>query len=557
MDKNIINEDLYILETILDQFIPYFSEINSNTRPTAIKLIQDLITYITNHAMGKKKRSTFNYDNNINLEEKEFLYKTYISSSDTNTKNVKFISNDTLIINHINSQMVRSLLILLKDELSNYKPGLLLNKLKSVKKLVLNEIKPFDYKLLFILLNFIIKSFCTGLTEILFEGTFHSRIEQIDIMLKNGVYLYFINNSTNVTQLTINNKIEFLNENLAFKILHEYLLKNNISDVNAEKVEINKINIFNFLPLRVNLNNLCLSKVAIDKNSAISALIRVLQFNENLKEFCVDRFISIPMHYKKEMIDKISKLAMLKKLKLGVVSASKEDFIFFCIPNLANSIKKFKLKLGRVSLEDYDLEDSNINQMTSWKNTKLTKLSLYFDKFEISQSDFIENMLSNRLKVLSLGYIGKNFISSFYKIRKTLKLEKLKLSFLPILDEDYDEVFKNILNLIESFLLIKNFAFMNFSLKYKNIVDEEIRSVILANKNLRKLIIQSDLPFHVQNLEGFFFYEYQVIYVENFLPIIKKHKLLSMLYYKKNIVKNIFDFLCIKKDKHIEISYIV
>jgi hypothetical protein len=553
MEKKITNEDIHILETILSQFIPFYSDVMvTGDKSTTIKLIHDLIAFITNQSSGKKKRNSFNYDNNVNLEEKEFLYKTYISSSDTNANHVKFFSKDILQINNLNSQMIRSLLILLKDELMNSKSGILINKLKGVKKLVINEAKPFEFKLLFIMLNFIIRTFCINLRSIQFEGTFHSRIEQVDIMLKNGVYLLFIHSMETLTKYTIINKIEFLNENLAFKILHDYCLKNNITETNPEKVSINKINIFNFIPLKVNMERFYLNKVAIDKNSAISAIVRVLQFNNDLKKVAIDRFISIPMHYRKELITAVSKLTGLKKLKLGIVSACKDDYMFMTVPNVSK-LKKFNLRLSRVSIEDSEYDDDST--LPDYRDTNLTELSLYLEKLDIGKTHLIECLLSSRLTMLSLGYIGKKFISSFIQLPRTLRLEKLKFSFLPILDEDYEDVFRNIVTLLENFLLIKNFTFLNFALKYKNIVDEEIKSVIKLNNNLRKLMIQSEVPFHVQTFEGFYYYEYPVVYVENFLPIIKTHGSLAKIYYKKNIVKRVFDCLSVKKDKQIVISY--
>jgi hypothetical protein len=292
-----------------------------------------------------------------------------------------------------------------------------------------------------------------------------------------------------------------------------------------------------------------LNKVAIDKNSAISAIVRVLQFNNDLRKIAIDRFISIPMHYRKELIGAISNLSELTKVKLGIVSACKDDCMFMALPNKTHQLKKFNFKLSKVSIEDSD----NSLALPNWKETNLTNLSLYFEKLDICNTIIIDNLISNRLKSLSLGYIGKNFIASFVNLKRNLRLEKLKFSFLPILDEDYDMVYRNIITLLDSFLLIKNFTFFNFAIKYKNIIDEEIKSVIKQNNNLKKLVIQSELPFHVQNLEGFYYYEYPIVYVDNFLPIMKSH--LSKIYYKKNIVKRIFDFLSVKKDKHISISY--
>ena len=230
LDYNPIHsvENIFILETILESFIPLFIEINNNFEEKDnnknLRIIQDLILFISNlnnplNCKNKKKKIMYNVDNNIKYEEKEFLYKTYISSSDRTDGSFKFFCDDTLKINVITSQMVRGLLILIKEELSscNFSPtqNILIDKLKNVKKIIINENKAFDYNLLFILLNFIILKFCTNLQKINFEGIFYSRIDQVEIMIKNGIYLYFIFKSKRISKFYITNKLEFINENVA------------------------------------------------------------------------------------------------------------------------------------------------------------------------------------------------------------------------------------------------------------------------------------------------------------------------------------------------------
>ena len=53
--------------------------------------------------------------------------------------------------------------------------------------------------------------------------------------------------------------------------------------------------------------------------------------------------------------------------------------------------------------------------------------------------------------------------------------------FLPIMEEDYDDVYKNILHLLENFIYIKNFKFVNFSFKFKNIIDGDLKNVSINN----------------------------------------------------------------------------
>ncbi len=64
MDK--IDEDYYILDSILSQFIPFYKE----SATCSIKIINDLIDMTENLNNKKKKKNVFNYDNNIKIEEK-------------------------------------------------------------------------------------------------------------------------------------------------------------------------------------------------------------------------------------------------------------------------------------------------------------------------------------------------------------------------------------------------------------------------------------------------------------------------------------------------------
>jgi hypothetical protein len=550
-----LNEDIFLLETILQSFIPFFKDINEIILDDAYKLskfIQDLTIQIGNNSgngKNKKRKNTFNYDNVLKLEEKEFLYKTYISSSETNQGTFKFFSENSLKINNITDQLIRSLLILIKEELQlGTLNKTLIDKLFRVKKLIINENKPSDFKLLFILLNFIVLKFCPNLVEIKFEGTFNSRIDQIDLMLKNGVYLYFIYKSHKIRKLYLINKIEFLNENVAFKILHEYCIRNNITDFNPGEIEINKINIFSIMPLKLNLKSIILNKICIDKNSFITSIIETINSNKELTQLTLHKFVSIPEHFRDYLLGSIGNLRMLEKLKINIISSQKEDLQFLNLIQKYNLIKmkKFYLKLSRVCFEDeiFDFSISN-----------LQKISLKFEKFTLTKFNCL---FPKNLKEISMGLIDHTFLSGFTQFitSTNYSLDNIKFNFLHINDENYEEAYKNIIHLLESCKSVKSFHFENFVIKFKNIFDEELRNILRENIRLRKLIIRSEVPYHVQYFEGYYYHEYPKFTLNTMLYVFKENPLFqNKIYSKKRIITNILSFHKIKKEKIVVISY--
>jgi hypothetical protein len=574
------DENIFILETILESFIPLFREINNNFEEKDnnknLRIIQDLILFISNvnnhlNCKNKKKKIMYNVDSNIKYEEKEFLYKTYISSSDRNDGSFKFFCDDTLKINIITSQMVRGLLILIKEELSNTTnttntsnsgsgQNILLEKLKNVKKIIINENKAFDFKLLFILLNFIILKFCTNLQKINFEGIFYSRIDQVEIMIKNGIYLYFIYKSKKFSKYYITNKIEFLNENVAFKHLHEYCYKNNVTDVNVDSIEFNRINIFTILMTKNNIKSLRIHKISIDKNSMINSLIEIIKNNKNLQVLKIDRFISIPDSYRKNLLNQLNNLITMEKLKINIMSSTNSDLLFLNLPKNIFTVKNFSLSLSRINVEinDNNGPENNFN-IFNFHKTNLMSLSLKFDKFSLNflNEKSLCNMLPKNLREISIGLIDHIFLEKFIQLSPEymLNLKSIKFSFLPITDEQYENSYKNILTLLEVCKSVQNFKFNNLAMKYKHICDDEIRNILKENKSLRKLIIRSDLPFHVQYIEGLYYYDYPKFLITPFLFCIKNNQELKKIYNKKIILSNLLDFHRIKKEKVIVVSY--
>jgi hypothetical protein len=136
-----------------------------------------------------------------------------------------------------------------------------------------------------------------------------------------------------------------------------------------------------------------------------------------------------------------------------------------------------------------------------------------------------------------------------------LKLDKLKVSFLPVPEDSYDLIFNNLVKILEDCKFLKILIIENFSFKYKHIVGNDIKEIILNNLNLRKLVIRSETPFYVHYIEGCFYLEYPKFSILPFCFAIKQHLALSKLYKRKQILKNIFDSSGIKKEKTIAISY--
>ena len=122
----ILDENNFIIEGILKHFIKNFNEINiSNNINTPnsqkIEIIKNVINFLENSQNKKlKKKNKFSKENLLKLEEKEFLYRTYLSSSDqtkTNQPPHKYFLDETFRITQINTQIIRGLLILIKEEL--------------------------------------------------------------------------------------------------------------------------------------------------------------------------------------------------------------------------------------------------------------------------------------------------------------------------------------------------------------------------------------------------------------------------------------------------------
>ena len=142
----------------------------------------------------------------------------------------------------------------------------------------------------------------------------------------------------------------------------------------------------------------------------------------------------------------------------------------------------------------------------------------------------------------------KFFIFEFYEVNQIFQFPPVNLMYV-------EKSYKYVIKIIQSLKLIQNFVFENFYLNYKNIYDDEIKSIAIENTNLRKLVISTPLPFHIQYIEGLNYYEFPKFTAYAILFCIKNNRILKNLYLKKRIILNIFEFQRIKKDKLVVIAY--
>ena len=564
------NEDIYLLETILSHFIPFFELITKCSAENSFQNLQqifdELILY-TNYpnkgSKSSKKNLKRNFTNSINsdflkLEEKEFLYKTYLSSSHSEqvpNQSIKILYDNTIQIFSVNSQLIRSLLILIKEELSELGDceKILLNKLSKVRKIVIYESKTSDSNLLAILLLFIIKNFCANIDEIIFEGTFCNRIDQIDVMIKNGIYLHFMYILRKISKISLVSRIEFINENIAFKILYDYCSKMKITEIQPDQIMINQISIFNIIRLKNNIKALTINKVNLDKTICIETIIDIIQNNKFLNQLLIDKYMSIPDVFRNKMVNSLIRHKYIKFIKIDIISSNLEDLDFLQIPKENQNLQRFQLKLRRLSLENSNLSNKNTQLLLDLTNTNLIKLSLFFERIVIFD---IRSLINKNLKELSLGQMNSETFKAFSKsiVDENVRLNKLKISFLPISDEQYEEVYSDALYLLES-CNYPEYKFVNFLLKYKNICSDELKSIVTENKILKKLTFAGSYPYRIHYFEGLYYNEIPKKYIYLLLNIVRNNKCMTKIKKKKPILNKILDFFKVKKEKFIRIAY--
>ena len=414
-------EDILLIETILSSFIPFYNQVISakmNNQEERVESLNNIIVMIDGMNITKKKKKAF-YKTNLTIkkEEKEFLYKLYFSSSDTNQNTMKLISEDTLKITVLSLQIIRSILILLRDEICSSNQGKMISKLKQVKTIIISETKNFSFKVLFLTFEFLLIHFCKNVNEIIIDKIASSRPDQIDGIIKKGIYLHYIVRAKNIVKITSINKIEFLNKNVIFNILYEYISKNEIKEISPEQIEINKINLIDVMLYQQNLEKIQLKRITIDKIKMIEQIICVIRNNRSLKEICIDKFISIPENYAKEFYQELEKLSLgnLFKLKLCIASSSVNDLSFLNLLQGNSSIQKMILKLQRVIIEEETLARC-LQKIQNNKNIK--KLSFIAEKINLKKTNsLLFSIIPIHLKQLTLGLVDHIILES---IKKTM-----------------------------------------------------------------------------------------------------------------------------------------
>lgn len=326
---------------------------------------------------------SINVDENnkiINLLINNELFNNHYKYNSLNQHSNKkgFIFCDKINISKLSFELIKGILILIKTDIIriletkqfNYEDInlIIIPKLNSIKTIIFSEIKLFDYKLLHLLLNFILMFFSTNVEEIIFEGMLYNKIEQVDVMIKNGVLLWFLT-FTKFQKLSINNKIEFINENIHSKIFYEYLY--NMNKVNKKS----KLKTY-------------LSK-SIEKNSFIDPKIKI--DNENILN---ENIIKGKIRTSKIKVSSLSKNNSSKKY--NSISNSKL--------NLRNKKNQYIDENVNSNFSKKEIECNNIN------NNKIKKI----EKFKDLNTVYYNSQNNNgfKLKNLNSKLSKKGFLSN-------------------------------------------------------------------------------------------------------------------------------------------------
>lgn len=563
-------DDIFLIESVLSAFIPFYSTIakidfTSATKEEKVMEINNVLNIIDSFTSSKKKKKHFYQINGIKLEERNFLYKAYISSSDSNQKGTKLFSEEVFNLTNLSAQMLKGLITLIKEEILTNHQKKLINKLLEVKKLIISENKNFNFKSLFIFFEFIIYNFCPNLEEICFDKISTGKVDQIDVILKNGIYLHFILRKEKVKKFICNNKIEFLNENSVFNILYNYLEKNKVVDVIAEQIATNNINIVGCLSYKTNVETFKIKKTCIDKIEIIEQIIELIKNNLTLFKITIDKFVSLPNNLKNILIQEIKRLSnnfCLRRIKISISSSVLDDLSFLNLIYSCINLKRLSLLLCRQTIHEFDIIKylGAHNLYGNQNNFLLEKFELIAGKinFDKENSLFL-SLLPKNLKYLSLGLVDETIIYVLNKFIRNLKfqykLTTLKIHFLPINEETIDKTYHEFVSLIEDGRNIKNIYFYNYFIKYKNIVDNELKKALSKNINLRRLYIRGDKVFSTTSLKNFFYYEYPMFLIYPLLFMFKKSSTFKAIYTRKIILENIFKFFRIKKEKEITLTY--
>ena len=562
---NINDNNIYLIENVLSTFIPFFYNVenlqtkNKNELFNALNEIYSIVSTLT---MTKKQKKNFMGKNStIKLEEKQFLYKTYFSSSDTNNNyNKKIFYENSMQIFSITPQMLRGLIILIKEEISENK-FVLINKLSNVKTIRINEVKNFPFKNLFILLEFIVFHFCNNIEKIIFEKINSSKTDQVETIIKNGIYLHFISKKKSIKSIKTINKLDFINENSIFKILYEYINNNEIEDIKISQINIKRINLIDILLKKTNLIKIKLNKISIDQTNIVEQLLQIIKQN-NLSKIEINKFLSVPINLINELINTLKKKNNLEYIKLSADNIKNIQFINLIHQKINKKIKTFYLKINHQIKETILINELiNINNNVSEliKNP-LKDFSFLCNKIILTDENFF-NYIPMNLKYLTLGKVDhtaiKKLNNSIINNKFLANLNELKLYFILEPYEDVEESIQYLLSILKHGKMLKNLLLKNYNIKCQNLINEDIIKAISKNENLRSFKIRTVPPYTTQILNTkFYYYDLPDYLLLSFLFVIKHHRSLKKLYNKQVILYKIFQFFRIKKEKEIEISFI-
>lgn len=562
---NINDNNIYLIENVLSTFIPFFYNVenlqtkNKNELFNALNEIYSIVSTLT---MTKKQKKNFMGKNStIKLEEKQFLYKTYFSSSDTNNNyNKKIFYENSMQIFSITPQMLRGLIILIKEEISENK-FVLINKLSNVKTIRINEVKNFPFKNLFILLEFIVFHFCNNIEKIIFEKINSSKTDQVETIIKNGIYLHFISKKKSIKSIKTINKLDFINENSIFKILYEYINNNEIEDIKISQINIKRINLIDILLKKTNLIKIKLNKISIDQTNIVEQLLQIIKQN-NLSKIEINKFLSVPINLINELINTLKKKNNLEYIKLSADNIENIQFINLIHQKINKKIKTFYLKINHQIKETILINELiNINNNVSEliKNP-LKDFSFLCNKIILTDENFF-NYIPMNLKYLTLGKVDhtaiKKLNNSIINNKFLANLNELKLYFILEPYEDVEESIQYLLSILKHGKMLKNLLLKNYNIKCQNLINEDIIKAISKNENLRSFKIRTVPPYTTQILNTkFYYYDLPDYLLLSFLFVIKHHRSLKKLYNKQVILYKIFQFFRIKKEKEIEISFI-
>ena len=561
------DNNIFLIENVLSTFIPFFynvEQLQMKNKNDLFNSLNEIYSIVSTLTMTKKQKKNFMGNNStVKLEEKKFLYKTYLSSSDTNNNyNKKIFSDNTMHIFSITPQMLRGLIILIKEEITENK-FVLINKLSNVKTIKINEVKNFPFKNLFILLNFIIYHFCNNIEKVIFEKINSSRTDQVETIIKNGIYLHFINKKKCIKSIKTINKLDFINENSIFKILYEYINKNEIEDIKMNQIHITRINIIDILLKKTNLIKIKINKISIEQNNIIEQLLQIIKQN-NLSKIEINKFLTIPNNLINEIIFNLKKKQNLIHLKLSGDNIEIIQFLTLIYQKSNKKIKTFYLKINNQlneSILTNHLTNINNNETEKIKNP-LTNFSFLCNRITfIDNNSLFFKYIPMNIKYLTLGKFDHTAISKLNNsiINNTFypNLIELKLYFILEPAEIVEESIQDLLSILKNGKMLKNLLLKNYNIKCQNLINEDIIKAISKNENLRCFKIQTAPPFTTQILNTkFYYYDLPIYLINSILFVMKHHYSFNKLYKKQFILSKIIQFFRIKKEKEIEISFI-